>query len=173
MALGAVAAILHGSALPLLMFVFGDLTNSFINQAISRNITTMFNNGSYNCSAALNPLFFVNDSLAELLGDTCRNLTILTPSSTYSDLLLNCGQQGQCVESDAFITEINNQVYSFIGIAVGVFLFANIQISFFQLACERQVQKIRLLYYRAILRQEIGWFDAHPTGELATRLTER
>ncbi len=172
MAMGSLAAIIHGSALPLLMFVFGDVTNSFINQAISRNITTTFNNGSYNCSASLNPFFFVNSTLTSVLGETCSNLSLLTPSSTYSDLLMNCGQQGQCIENGPFLEEVNNQVYTFLGIAVGVFLFANIQISFFQLACERQVQKIRLLYYRAILRQEIGWFDAHPSGELATRLSE-
>lgn len=172
MSVGAISAIIHGSALPLLMLIFGDLTNSFINQAISRNITTMFNNGSFNCSATLNPLFFVNDSLSQLLGDTCTNTSLVTPSSTYNDLLMQCGQQGECIENGAFIDQINIQVYYFLGIAVGVFLFANIQISFFQLACERQVQKIRLLYYRAILRQEVGWFDAHPSGELATRLTE-
>ena len=172
MTVGAVSAIIHGSSLPLLMFVFGELTNTFINQAISRNITTSFNNGSYNCSASLNPLFFINDTITDFLGDTCRNISQLTPSSTYSDLLINCGQQSPCVGNDEFIATINNQVFAFIGIAVGVFIFANLQISFFQLACERQVQKIRHLYYQAILRQEIGWFDAHSSGELATRLTE-
>ncbi len=166
------SAIIHGSALPLLMFVFGELTNTFINQAISRNITTIFNNGTYNCSASLNPVFFFNDSITGVFGNTCKNISQLMPSSTYSDLLMNCGQQARCIGSDEFITEINNQVFAFIAIAVGVFIFANLQISFFQLACERQVQKIRHLYYQAILRQEIGWFDAHSSGELATRLTE-
>ena len=43
---------------------------------------------------------------------------------------------------------------------------------FYQTACERQLYKIRLNYYRAILRQDIGWFDGNPSGELASRLSE-
>ena len=50
MSLGVLAAIGHGIALPALMFVFGDLTNSFINQAISRSIVAPLNNGTVNCS---------------------------------------------------------------------------------------------------------------------------
>ena len=42
----------------------------------------------------------------------------------------------------------------------------------YQLAAERQVYKIRLLFYQAILRQNIGWFDSNPSGELSSRLTE-
>ena len=29
-----------------------------------------------------------------------------------------------------------------------------------------------LYYYRAILRQDIGWFDGNPSGELASRLSK-
>jgi ABC-type multidrug transport system fused ATPase/permease subunit len=37
---------------------------------------------------------------------------------------------------------------------------------------ERQTNKMRKAYFRAILRQEIGWFDQHKSGELSTRLAE-
>ena len=85
---------------------------------------------------------------------------------------MSCGQQSECLDNESFINIINIQVFAFVGIAVAVFILANIQIGCFQLACERQVHKIRLIYYRAILRQEVGWFDANPSGELASRLTE-
>ena len=55
---------------------------------------------------------------------------------------------------------------------MGVFLASYIQVFFYQTACERQLYKIRLYYYRAILRQDIGWFDSNPSGELASRLSE-
>uniref|UniRef100_A0A1X7TB27 ABC transmembrane type-1 domain-containing protein n=1 Tax=Amphimedon queenslandica TaxID=400682 RepID=A0A1X7TB27_AMPQE len=41
-----------------------------------------------------------------------------------------------------------------------------------QLACERQVYKIRLAYYRAVLHQDIGWFDLNASGELTSRLND-
>lgn len=37
---------------------------------------------------------------------------------------------------------------------------------------ERQVRVIRKSLFRAILRQEIGWFDVYKSGELTNRLTE-
>ncbi|CAF4988858.1 unnamed protein product [Rotaria sp. Silwood1] len=37
-------------------------------------------------------------------------------------------------------------------------------------AAERQVRRIRYTLFRNILRQEIGWFDVHKTGELSSRL---
>lgn len=37
---------------------------------------------------------------------------------------------------------------------------------------ERQTQKLRELYVKSILSQEIGWFDTCGAGELATKLAE-
>ncbi|KAI7832934.1 multidrug resistance protein 1-like protein [Kickxella alabastrina] len=49
-------------------------------------------------------------------------------------------------------------------------------LSFFVNACwaiaaENQGLRIRKLYYKSILRQDIGWFDTVKTGELTTRIT--
>lgn len=63
-------------------------------------------------------------------------------------------------------------VYLFLLIGVIVFLLGMIQVSLIQLACERQVHKIRLAYYKAVLRQDVGWFDLNPSGELSSRLNE-
>ncbi|KAJ2414864.1 Multidrug resistance protein 1, partial [Coemansia sp. RSA 2530] len=38
-------------------------------------------------------------------------------------------------------------------------------------AAENQGLRIRKLYYQAIVRQDIGWFDTVKTGELTTRIT--
>lgn len=77
-----------------------------------------------------------------------------------------------CVTNDEFLISVNNIALAFVGIGLAAFLVAYIQISFMQTAAERQVYKIRLKYYRAVLRQNIAWFDANPTGEITTRLSE-
>lgn len=63
-------------------------------------------------------------------------------------------------------------MYLFAIIAVVVFILALIQVSLIQLACERQIHKIRLRYYKSVLRQDISWFDLNSTGELASVLNE-
>ena len=41
-----------------------------------------------------------------------------------------------------------------------------------QVSSFRQCQRIRTELFRSILKQEIGWFDTHESGELNTRLSE-
>ena len=178
MLVGSILAICHGVALPMLMLVFGDLTNAFINRDISQQLANDFSNGIINCSLTFPPAFY-NFTVSEFV-TTISNMSagfncsyIIMPSSTIDDLIVNCVQnQARCLTNDEFISVINIQVFYFVGIAAGVFIAAYFQISLYQTACERQVHKIRLYFYRAILRQEIGWFDANPSGELSSRLSE-
>ncbi len=40
------------------------------------------------------------------------------------------------------------------------------------LSAASQVHRIRSLFLKAVLRQEVGWYDTHRTGDFATRMTE-
>ncbi|XP_060073738.1 ATP-dependent translocase ABCB1-like [Ylistrum balloti] len=60
------------------------------------------------------------------------------------------------------------QVY----IGAAVFVAAYFQTSCWTTACERQVNKIRLSFFRSILKQDIAWFDQKKSGELTTRLAD-
>lgn len=46
------------------------------------------------------------------------------------------------------------------------------QISMWVSSAARQVQIIRKLYFRKVMRMEIGWFDCNSAGELNTRMSE-
>ena len=59
------------------------------------------------------------------------------------------------------------------------FLLGALSIVFYWLAwsgwmisAERQVRRMRFALLRNVLRQEIGWFDVHSTGELNHRLID-
>ncbi|XP_032499213.1 ATP-dependent translocase ABCB1 isoform X4 [Phocoena sinus] len=128
MVLGTVAAIIHGTGLPLMMLVFGDMTDSFANAGSLGNLTISgLTNGSF-------------------------------MDSTYF---------GKKLEE-----EMTTYAYYYSGIGAGVLVAAYIQVSFWCLAAGRQVYKIRKQFFHAIMRQEIGWFDMHDTGELNTRLAD-
>ena len=162
MILGTISAMAHGAALPLLMLYFGDLSDSFIFQDISsRFAQNISNNGTeINCSSVFNytveNVTFMDVNITYIL----RNI----PNANFPDV--------RCVLGDEFISEINITVFIILGIAAAVMILAGLQISSFQVAAERQVYKIRVRYFRAIMRQDIAWFDSNPTGELVNRLSE-
>ncbi|XP_028416784.1 multidrug resistance protein 1-like isoform X1 [Dendronephthya gigantea] len=60
----------------------------------------------------------------------------------------------------------------YVGFSIANFLFAWMGLGLFGLAAERQAHKMRLALFRSAVHQEIGWFDAHTSGELINRLTE-
>jgi ABC-type multidrug transport system fused ATPase/permease subunit len=53
-----------------------------------------------------------------------------------------------------------------------VLFVAYAQVAFWLMTSHRQTFKIRQSLLRAVLRQEIGWFDTHETGQIANRLSE-
>ena len=151
MLIGTVASIAHGAGLPLLMLFFGNLTNLFIFEAVSSNVVQ-------NLTATFNV--------------TVDCDTVLPGGTTVQDIIDQAFNGTMCILGDTFLAEINNIVYIFIGIAAAVWIAAYAQIGFFQASAERQVQKIRLRYYKAILKQDVAWFDENPSGELSNRIAE-
>jgi hypothetical protein len=73
---------------------------------------------------------------------------------------------------DEFINEIIRfcTIYAILGGAMMV--VAYFSHSLWNTTASRQMFKIRQRFFAAILRQEIGWFDTHESGELNTRLSE-
>ena len=240
-------AICHGAALPVAMYIFGDLTNFFVNHDITRqifddvnsNVSAVYVGVTFNDSAGLDTvaeaiesgvvspnvldtfdevleyftLFFINDlnrnlteteetgafiiacvinnsaqddgqSVFDYVRTSIENnaLTIAPTSSAcdqcLDDLFTDFSTQARCLSNDDFlygeggVDGILWQIYLFIIIAVAVFICGYFQISLIQLACERQVHKMRKLYYKSVLYQDVGWFDLNPSGELASRLNE-
>lgn len=47
-----------------------------------------------------------------------------------------------------------------------------LQMTCWHTVCERQIHQIRKHYFAAVLRQNGGWFDIHPSGELITKMSE-
>ena len=178
MSLGTIAAIAHGAAFPLVTFILGEVTDAFINFAATQTYTDP-SNVTVSCGATtVADLASVNFSVARaaVLSNISTGTVDCNANAfgvTLEDIIQTCfSDNGQCLSNGEFFDTINRLVYGFVGIAVGALIAGFAQISFFQLACERQVKRIRLHYYRSVLQQNIGWFDANPSGELSSRLSE-
>lgn len=85
MVLGTLAAVIHGTALPLMMLVFGDMTDSFSNagSSISSNIT---NQSKFVCCAD----FIGNvqektltDMVGTQIGENCGSFPLITIVPAY------------------------------------------------------------------------------------------
>ena len=88
-------------------------------------------------------------------------------TSVFSNILnLVCDPEG------VFINEVNKLSLIFLGLAIGVLLTVFIANTFWNISAYRQTRRMRMAFYRSILKQEIGWFDVNNTAELSTRLSE-
>ncbi|NP_001118128.1 ATP-binding cassette, sub-family B (MDR/TAP), member 11b [Oncorhynchus mykiss] len=68
--------------------------------------------------------------------------------------------------------EMTNFAYYYVAIGSAVFLLGYLQISLWVTSAARQIQIIRKMYFRKVMRMEIGWFDCNSTGELNTRMSD-
>ena len=162
------------------MLIFGQLTDSFINQAVSAE----FVRNNTIAASCIGQIYNLSDTLENIERAASVNITtggvncdarfdFGTVSTSLEDLVPDCfGRGRRCIGNSRFTDGIATQCYIYVAIAVGVFLFSGLQSLLFQSVAERQIHLIRQKFYRAILRQDIGWFDANPSGELSSRLSE-
>ncbi|ORY03697.1 ATP-binding cassette sub-family B member 5 [Basidiobolus meristosporus CBS 931.73] len=70
-----------------------------------------------------------------------------------------------------FNSKVNKNVVWFIVLGVATFALSYGQTALWMITGERQCLRIRQLYYAAILRQEISWFDFISSGDLTSRIS--
>ncbi|KAF3694887.1 Bile salt export pump ATP-binding cassette sub-family B member 11 Sister of P-glycoprotein [Channa argus] len=143
MVVGSLCAIIHGAASPLMLLVYGMMTNTFVAYELEVQEMKDLNKECNN-----NTIYWKNGSIYE----TDANSTVY------------CG-----VDIEAQMTMF---AYYYIGIGLGVLLVSYFQIVFWVSAAARQIQRIRKIYFRKVMRMEIGWFDCNSVGELNTRISD-
>ncbi|KAJ4924302.1 hypothetical protein JOQ06_000542 [Pogonophryne albipinna] len=149
MVMGSVCAVLHGSAQPLMLLVFGLLTDTFIEYDIELNE--------------------LKDERKECVNNTIqwKNHTGMNQSewAIMNNKTIPCG----ILDIEY---EMTNFALYYVGIGAAVFVLGYFQISLWVRSAARQIQVIRNLYFRQVMRMEIGWFDCTSVGELNTRMSD-
>uniref|UniRef100_A0A7N8XHH8 Bile salt export pump n=1 Tax=Mastacembelus armatus TaxID=205130 RepID=A0A7N8XHH8_9TELE len=157
MVVGSVCAVLHGSAQPLMLLVFGLLTDTFIDYDIELNE--------------------LSDDRKECVNNTIqwKNYTTWTTPLNQSDVsLINNSVLIQTVKDRLLDIEYEMTKFAlyYVGIGMAVFLLGYLQISLWVTAAAKQIQLIRKMYFSKVMRMEIGWFDCTSVGELNTRMSD-
>ncbi|XP_034072938.1 bile salt export pump [Gymnodraco acuticeps] len=149
MVMGSVCAVLHGSAQPLMLLVFGLLTDTFIEYDVELNE--------------------LKDERKECVNNTIqwKNHTGMNQSewAIMNNKTIPCG----ILDIEY---EMTNFALYYVGIGAAVFVLGYFQISLWVRSAARQIQLIRNLYFRQVMRMEIGWFDCTSVGELNTRMSD-
>ncbi|XP_076858813.1 bile salt export pump isoform X2 [Brachyhypopomus gauderio] len=143
MVVGSLCALVHGAAFPLMLLVYGMMTDIFVAYELEYR------------------------ELADP-NKTCINNTITWTNGSVVGMAdnrtLHCG-----VDIEAQMTLF---AYYYIGIGLGVLILSYFQIDLWVSAAARQTQRIRKTYFRKIMCMEIGWFDCTSVGELNTRISD-
>ncbi|XP_040913775.1 bile salt export pump [Toxotes jaculatrix] len=143
MVVGSLCALIHGAASPLMLLVYGMMTDTFVAYELE---VQELKDPEKECNN--NTIYWKNGSVYE----TAENNTVY------------CG-----VDIEAQMTMF---AYYYIGIGLGVLFVSYFQIVFWVTAAARQIQRIRKTYFRRVMRMEIGWFDCNSVGELNTRISD-
>ncbi|XP_035688025.1 ATP-dependent translocase ABCB1-like isoform X6 [Branchiostoma floridae] len=170
--LGSLLSIGLGITFPLMIIVFGDTTTSFVSSELASELEEMlrcFGNLIPNItSGALPP------NIEQYLPPNCTHLLPMLNASSenlatgsISGISIADLQQGIDIEG-----QMTTYAYYYVAIACGAFVCAYGQVAFWTLSATRQVNRIRTKFFRAIMRQDVGWHDTHATGEFSTRLAD-
>ncbi|KAL5007420.1 hypothetical protein ScPMuIL_016226 [Solemya velum] len=161
MLFGSLSAMANGAALPLMLIVFGETIDLFINSASFDGLLEQ-----------LGPvLSMLNLTKLEVV----NNPALLDPFKVqilnWTNGSVNLDELDNQVQNDLMESMTTYALY-FVGIGGGILILGYVQVSFWMIAAERQTHQMRIHFFRNILRQEIGWFDTHQSGELNTRLSD-
>ncbi|KAJ1687410.1 hypothetical protein LUZ63_018800 [Rhynchospora breviuscula] len=74
--------------------------------------------------------------------------------------------------SDNVLDRVNNSVLNFVYLAIGTGIAAALQVACWTMTGERQATRIRAMYLKAVLRQDIAYFDKEmTTGKVVGRIS--
>ncbi|XP_010605234.1 bile salt export pump isoform X1 [Fukomys damarensis] len=143
MFVGSLCALLHGLSQPAVLLTFGAMTDTFIE-------------------------YDTEIQELNIPGKACVNNTIVWINSSLNQNVTNGTRCGLLDIESEMITFAS--IYA--GIGVVVLILGYIQVCFWVISGARQVRKMRKMYFRRIMRMEIGWFDCNAVGELNTRISD-
>lgn len=164
---GIVMAVASGLALPGHMLMFGDIIDLFISFDIAQQLQTNSNmsclqfqdifNGVVNASS--------NFSLGGDQGDYFCDQSNREDSNIFR-YVTSC-DVGSSLQADILL-----YTFYYLAMAGGLLIAAFLAIALWNWAAYRQSLKMRTAFFKSIMKQDIGWFDVNPSGELNTRLSE-
>ncbi|XP_052792991.1 ATP-dependent translocase ABCB1-like isoform X1 [Mya arenaria] len=166
MILGTICGCIHGAAFPVMIIVFGEMINLFVTTGSIDDIVELLKSCGGLVALNVTGEDILNDpSLLYSNKDFIREYTTANCSSVVDLDATNNDLQTKLLDT------MQEYAIYFIIIGCSVIVLGYGQVMFWMIASEKQTHLIRERFYRNIMRQNIGWFDLHESGELNSRIT--
>lgn len=177
-------SLLHGAVLPVAMLVFGQLTNAFVNQYTSAQLANYefyFDPVEYIelgrfAAIDFNVIITGFINFTNITGGVvnCSDDYELLPfNQTFDDILkLGVTQLASCLDNPTFLALVTEYTIIFIGLAIASWMVGGAHVTLFSMTSNRQVKRLRNHLFSSLMKQEIGWYDATPPGDITSQLTQ-
>lgn len=165
---------IHGALYVLITVLLGQQMDTFINFDRSEWYLNAYEKRIKNASSQ-EPDYFPSTGLTKkMIYENRSMINLLRKLGNYPGR--NWTYFNSClvndIDNDGVLDEMKIYTWWYFGFAGLVLICAFFQITLWVISAERQVRRIRTLFLRAVLRQEVGWYDQLGVGELNTRMSD-
>lgn len=163
--IGSIFAVIEGAGAPAMALVFGGMTNTLVE-------TVKFGFAGVNDTASQDPLTLTEVSTTLLVTTPAPIINTANITSQTTITAPVPAVIPQLLTPEEFESDL--ATYSVLYVYIGLFVYFSslIQITCWQIACERQIHRIRLGFFKSVLRQELSWFDTNRSGELSSKFND-
>ncbi|KAH9524930.1 Multidrug resistance protein 1 [Bulinus truncatus] len=157
---GLIGSAGNGLSWPYAMLLFAEVIDQFVDQGKFDNLLDKIPDDVFDI---LNTTW--EDARTDIEGFVpyCPLVAELLNTTLDCEFLDGADNVFDAMEDKAVIFTVGGIVLLFCCIA---------QVYFFIVSSERQIVRIRLAFYRNVLRQEMAWFDTFSPGDLGVKLTD-
>lgn len=195
--IGSLFAILLGASFPILVILMGKMTDTFIIYQVFHQVD-IFPDSVYRYSYYNTTLSNAQNTTEyyDLMNEYYKNLDYnslfpnvdvsqikenMLPSNIFAKMSISFDDMVH-IYNDSIFNQGSLYVDNFrddsgiysLYMALSALLFAignYFAISFWAQAAKNQVHRIKLLFFRSIIHQDISWFDTKTSGDFATKIT--
>lgn len=127
---------------------------------INSTMTTLSSSYSDNTTTAIEPST-INSTIiaATMINDNSSSISPPTFNGTFHDA------------QELFINNSYNLCMIIILFGATRFIALYLALLFFSIAASNQAKRVKLLFFKSLLRQEVAWFERNRTGDFAIRIT--
>ena len=150
-------SVITGTLIPLESVIIGQFFNIFISYNAASQLPTSFIDGNITCTTntaqqILNSLANISD---QIFCDATREGNVINSASNF------------VCDPDQTLTEQTTTLsLYFVYLGVGTFVLMFLDDAIWAISALRQTKRLRLEYYRAILRHNISWFETNDVSRL-------
>lgn len=147
--------------IPLVNIVYGLMMRE-MNDYVARRAQFMTGSGGAIINSTLttiNPILINSTAVAAMINDKSSSLVPPNFNGTFHDA------------QELFINNSYNLCMIVILFGATRFIALYLALLFFSIAASNQAKRVKLLFFKSLLRQEVAWFERNRTGDFAIRIT--